>query len=191
MSNIKIIFAQSNNGIIGANGTIPWFVPDDLKEFKEKTLNSTVLMGRKTWESLPEKMQPLPGRINLIASNDIKFATDIVKKYGSIYSRLDSFKQSVRNSIPSVRYGIEILLAHRFKHSRDYDELWVIGGKSIYEMALPYASEIHVTTILINVEGDVKAPEIDYNLFNVVEQSRIKHDTKTGIPFYTIVYKRK
>lgn len=187
---IKIILAQSVNGIIGDGNKLPWDLPDELKEFKEKTTGHTVLMGRKTWDSLPEKFRPLPKRTNIIASKDLIFADDITKKYGSVYNRVDSHNKDVRQSIPFVAYSIDGLC----NHTKDKDDgytLWVIGGKSIYEKALPHTDELHITTVMKEVEGDILAPEIDYTKFNMITQTRVKFDSKSNIPYYTTIYRRK
>lgn len=170
---IKMIFAQSSNGVIGANGTIPWNVPDDMKEFKEKTTGGVVVMGRKTWDSLPSQHRPLKGRKNVVATFDSVFAGEIITKYDSVMAT------------PCVNDAIMYL-----KHRTPRD-IWVIGGRAIYDTTLPIVDELHITTIMIEVEGDVLAPIIDFNQFDLIEQSRIKYDTKTGTPFYTSIYKRK
>ena len=170
MSKINLIFAQSLNGIIGNKGDLPWHLPDELKEFKEKTMGSVVVMGRKTWDSLPEKMKPLPNRFNIV-----------IKK--------DSFRPLSKHA-PGLLTSISDPIGY-FEKLNGNNEVWVIGGKSIYELALPYANELHITTVMITVDGDTLAPEIDFNLFDLISQSRIKYDSKTNTPFYTSVYRRK
>jgi dihydrofolate reductase len=176
MNNIKIIFAQSLNGVIGNEGGLPWHLPDDLKEFKEKTIGHTVAMGRKTWESLPAKMRPLPNRINIVFTKRI-FDNDARYVFDDIENLL------VLN-IPKEYFEI-------CAQSPKNNDIWVIGGKSIYELALPHATELHITTVMINVEGDTLAPDINYDEFDLIYLSKIKYDSKTSIPYYVITFKRK
>ena len=187
MTNIKIIFAQSLNGIIGKDGGLPWHLSDDLKEFKEKTIGHTVIMGRKTWDSLPNNLKPLPHRTNIIVSNNRQFAFDIVKTYGSYWSFANKTNEEYYQCT-RVTYD----LVHTLKNRFDLDEnIWIIGGKSIYELALPYAKELHITTVMINAEGDTTSPDINFDDFNLIYQSRIKYDSKTNIPYYTTIYRKK
>ncbi len=129
---IKMIWAQSLNDVIGYEGTIPWEVPEDLRLFKRLTNNSTVVMGRKTWESLP--VRPLPNRYNVVVStsaDENEFEDDSVEVFSSVG---------------------DVLLA--------FTDFWVIGGRQMYDAFMPYADELYVTTLQIDVPGDTFAPEI-------------------------------
>lgn len=168
MNNINLIYAKSLNNVLGYKGRLPWNVPDDLKEFKQKTGNDTVVMGRKTFDSLPISVKPLPNRKNVIISNEVS---------------------SLKSMIPRC------IVTNNFKElieTKDKNEvMWVIGGASILDLALPYVDVLHVTTIKIVVEGDVFSPEIDQSIFKIDNESDIKIDTTTGIEFYTTIYKRR
>lgn len=141
---IKMIVAVSENMVIGKGNTIPWSYPEDLKHFKKMTLNSTIIMGRNTFESLGSK--PLPKRRNVV----------ITRGY-------------LLNAITFTNLGIAIEEAKTPKFNvltntqeEVSSDIWLIGGKSIYEEGMRYADEIHITRIPEYIEGVdvVKFPEI-------------------------------
>ena len=164
MTNVKLIYATSLNGVIGNKGKIPWHVPEDLQAFKEKTQGDVVVMGRKTWESLPESVKPLPDRINIVLSNSVGYA-----------------------SFPGA------ILTNAFRHAVSLAKertLWVIGGEKLLNEALPHATEIHVTEIMLSVDGDTYAPVVDTRIFELTDMSDIKQDEKSSICYRTRIYKR-
>ena len=119
---IHLIWAQDRNGGIGQNGKLPWHIAEDLKNFKSLTLNSTIIMGRKTWDSLPVK--PLPNRKNIILS------------------KTKSLKKMTYSSFEKCMGEIE---------KQNLDKIFVIGGRSIYQLFFNYADYLHITNIqLIN-----------------------------------------
>ena len=121
---IHLIWAQDNNGGIGKNNKLPWHIPEDLINFKKITLNNTILMGRKTWESLPKK--PLPNRRNIVLSSK---EINGVESYTSIESCLESLKDD------------------------NLTELFVIGGKTIYKNFFHHADILHITFINKKIVG--------------------------------------
>jgi len=128
---IILIWAQARGRVIAASGVMPWYVPEDLAYFKEKTRGKTLLMGRTTWDALEPDFQPLPGRRNLVLSRD------------------PDFRPEGAEVVRSLREGL-----------RADDEVWVIGGGDVYAQALPYADEVLVTQIDVDAPGDVHAPEL-------------------------------
>lgn len=127
---ITMILATCENGAIGKGDGLPWsFLPDDMKRFKELTVDKTVLMGRKTWETIPEKFRPLPKRTNLVASQDPAFHPDGV----------------------TVVRDVRELLA---EYQEDDRELMVMGGAQLYKLAHPYARYMHITYIYGRFKGD-------------------------------------
>jgi dihydrofolate reductase len=134
---ITLIYAKSLNGVIGCNGTIPWHVPEDMAYFKAATAGKVVVMGSKTWHSLPERYRPLPGRENVVLSCNTK---------------LSCVGATVMNSVTDVldRYTVD-----------DNKDVFIIGGKKIYDAFMPHATHIFETTIGLRVDGDTAAPEID------------------------------
>jgi len=128
---VGLIWAQARDGAIGAHGRLPWHLPEDLRLFRETTTGSTVVMGRRTWESLPERVRPLPGRTNVVLTTQDAWSADGAVRAGSV---------------------AEVLAAHH--------ELWVIGGGTVYAAFLPHADRLVVTDVDVLVEGDTWAPAI-------------------------------
>jgi dihydrofolate reductase len=134
MTMVGLIWAQSTSGVIGRDGRIPWRLPEDQARFKELTMGHTVVMGRLTWESLPAKVRPLPGRKNVVLTRQADYMAD-----GA-----------------DVVTTLEDALAD--------DEIWVIGGEQIYTLALPIATRCEVTEVEIDLprqDGDAVAPVLD------------------------------
>jgi len=115
---VHLIWAQDNNGGIGKNGKLPWHIPEDLKNFKKITLDSTIIMGRKTWESLPIK--PLPKRENIVLSKTLDADILIFKSYEDCICDLQK---------------------------RSVSKVFVIGGRSMYKLFFNDADFLHITNI--------------------------------------------
>jgi dihydrofolate reductase len=131
---LGLIWAQSTSGVIGRNGGIPWRLPEDLAHFKALTTGHTVVMGRRTWESLPVKSRPLPGRRNVVLSRQAGFTA----QGATVVQTLDE------------------ALAD--------PDTWVMGGEQIYTLTLPRARRCEVTEVDIDLprdDGDVIAPVLD------------------------------
>lgn len=131
--------ARGRNGVIGRNGGLPWRLKSDLQLFKALTLGKPVIMGRRTWDSLPR--QPLPGRLNLVLSRDGSFEPP----GGVVCQTFDE----------ALEFGRE--------HARDegVDEVCVIGGATLIETALPRAKRLYLTEVDAEPEGDVVMPAFD------------------------------
>ena len=129
---ISLIVAKSKHNVIGDKGRIPWHIPNDLKRFKELTTGKTVIMGRKTFESLPKEYKPLPNRINIVLSTDKTYQTNccIVT---------DDLKKALR------------------KAGSD-KEVFIIGGEQVYKEGLRYADKIYVTEVDGEFKGDAYFP---------------------------------
>jgi dihydrofolate reductase len=131
VTTVALIWAQARDGVIGAGGGLPWHLPEDLKLFRERTTGSTVVMGRRTWESLPERFRPLPGRTNVVLTSDSGWSADGALRAGSVTEVLDR-----------------------------REPLWVIGGGAVYAAFLPHADRLVVTDVDVRVDGDTWAPHI-------------------------------
>lgn len=134
MTTVGMVWAQSTSGVIGRNGDIPWNVPEDLARFKQVTVGHTVVMGRLTWDSLPARVRPLPGRRNIVLSRRSDFVAEGADVVDSLSGALTD------------------------------PEAWVIGGAEIYRLALPHATRCEVTEIeidLIREDEDAMAPVLD------------------------------
>jgi dihydrofolate reductase len=162
---LKLIYARAANGVIGLNNQMPWHLPEDLAHFKRSTLGSPVLMGRKTWESIPAKFRPLPGRANLVMTRQTDWHAD-----GALM-------------VHSLEEGITLALAH----CPEGKDLWVMGGAEIYAQAAAIADEAVVTEIEQYFEGDAYAPELDATWH---ETSRVSHTAASGLKFSFVTYQR-
>ncbi len=133
MGEISLIWAQARNGVIGRDNSIPWHIPEDLTFFKDATMGKPVVMGRLTWDSLPPKFRPLPGRRNIVVTRDTEWSAE----GAHAASGLDE----------------------AFRLAGEGDVV-VIGGGRIYAQALPRATRLLVTEVDLDVDGDAVAPEI-------------------------------
>jgi dihydrofolate reductase len=135
MKSVSLIVAMDEGGLIGRDNQLPWRLPEDLKHFKRMTLGKTVLMGRKTWDSLGK---PLPGRANWVLSRDPSFAPAGAR----VFAALD-----------------QALAEHAGA------ELMVIGGAAVFRDALPLAQRIYLTRVHARLPGDVHFPDFDGSKF--------------------------
>lgn len=135
---IGLVWAQAANGVIGSDGQLPWHLPEDMAHFRELTRGATVVMGRTTWDSLPPRFRPLPGRFNIVLSRDSSW-----DEPGA--TRAADFTDALTIAATST---IEA-------------DIWVIGGASVYALAVPYADRIVVTELAEEFPGDTYAPAID------------------------------
>lgn len=147
---ISIIVASSINNVIGHQGTIPWYIPADLRRFKEITNGHHVLMGRKTYESIG---RPLPNRINEIVTKDNKYHPEGIFVFTNIQDAVE------------------------FAKTNKETELFVIGGQNVYEATLNIANRIYQTLILTEYKGDIHFPQIDSNIWK--ETFREEHLNET------------
>ena len=128
---VTLIWAQARSGVIGVAGRLPWHLPEDMALFRELTTGSTVVMGRRTWESLPERFRPLPGRTNVVLTTHPDWSADGAVRAASVAEVLDR-----------------------------PEPLWVIGGGAVYAAFLPHADRLVVTEVDLDVDGDTWAPAI-------------------------------
>ena len=143
---VGLIWAQSTSGVIGRDNGIPWRLPEDQARFKELTMGHTVVMGRLTWESLPAKVRPLPGRRNVVVTRQAEYVAD-----GAVV--VDGLDEAIGGQERSDSGNVS-----------DGDESWVIGGAQIYALALPMATRCEVTEVEIDLpreDGDAVAPVLD------------------------------
>lgn len=145
---IKSILAIASNGVIGKENDLPWNLPTDMKHFKKITSGHNVLMGRKCWESIPEKFRPLPNRKNYVLTRD----TDYVAKGAHVIHSLED-------------------IIKKYKHSREV--LFVIGGAEIYDATFEHASSMFLTTIFSEVDGDVKIKKLDLSKWEMTDCSEL------------------
>ncbi|WP_407687293.1 dihydrofolate reductase [Mycobacterium sp. HUMS_1102779] len=161
---VGLVWAQSTSGVIGRGGDIPWRVPEDLTRFKQLTMGHTVVMGRRTWESLPAGVRPLPGRRNVVLSRRAGFTADGAEVAASLEEAL-------------AGCGTE-------------PETWVIGGGQIYLLALPRATRCEVTEVDIDLpraDDDAVAPVLDATWCGETEEWRV---SRSGLRYRFHSYRR-
>lgn len=129
---LVLIAAVARNGVIGRDNALPWHLPADLAHFRERTRGRPVLMGRKTWDSLPPRFRPLPGRRNLVLSRDAAWHAEGAERVASLDEAIERCAGAA--------------------------ELVVIGGETVYRQALPRADELVLTEVAVEVEGDAVFP---------------------------------
>ena len=162
---INLIYARAANGVIGANGTIPWHLPEDLAHFKRQTAGAPVVMGRKTWDSLPPRFRPLPGRQNIVVTRQADWRAEGAQPVNSLRDALS--------------------LCEQLKSP----EVWVIGGAQIYAEAEPLAQRAVVTEIARDYEGDAHAPVLDGTAWRETQRES-QVSAKDGLGFSFVTYER-
>ena len=160
---ISLIAALAANRAIGKDNELLWQLPEDMRNFRETTRGKPVIMGRKTWESLPEAFRPLPGRHNIVVSRDPDYQAAGATLAGS--------------------------LADALGQAADVEEVFVIGGGELYSQALPLASRLYLTEIEQDFDGDVFFPEVQPQDWE--EISRQPSQGTTGPLFSFAVYQRR
>jgi len=158
---LTLIAAVARNGVIGIDNRLPWRLPADLKHFKALTLERTVIMGRKTWESLPANFRPLPGRRNIVVTRD-----------GNYRAEGAAVVLSLPAAIAAAQDG----------------EAFVIGGAELYAAAMPLADRLQLTEIDAAFEGDTWFPAIDHHQWR--ETTRETHHDEAGFDYAFVTYQR-
>lgn len=160
---INIICALDQNNAIGKDKDLLFYLPDDLKHFKKTTLNHTIIMGRKTFESLPKGA--LPHRTNIVLTSQKDFSAPQVE----------------------VIHSFDELLST----CQAYDDIFIIGGSSVYEQALPYADRLYLTFIHAkSAEANVFFPSIDFSQWQLIEEEYHPKDEKHIVDFTFKTFKR-
>lgn len=161
---LVLVWAQAHNRVIGRAGTMPWHVPEDLAHFKAVTLGAPVVMGRRTWESLPEAVRPLPGRRNIVVSRNTAYAVPGAELLPSLDDALGALVEQPR--------------------------VCVMGGGELYRSAMPLATELIVTRIDLEVpDADTFAPEIDASWR--LESETEPQISRSGLSYRFQCYKRQ
>ncbi len=156
---INMIFARSANGVIGKDNAMPWHLPEDLAHFKKLTFGCPVIMGRKTWDSLPPKFRPLPGRTNIVITRQPDWQAEGAQTAASLQ---------------------DALVLCQATH-----DVWIIGGAQIYAQAEPLANRVEVTYVDQDFAGDAFAPTLGSQW---VQSHREEHVSLTGLNFSFITY---
>ena len=159
---LHLIFARAANGVIGRDNTLPWHLPEDMAHFKRTTLGSPVIMGRKTWDSLPPRFRPLPGRLNIVVTRNPQWMGDGALRAGSLH-------EAMALCPPKA-------------------DAWVIGGAQLYAAAEPLAQRAVITEIDQSFEGDAWAPTFGPAW---VETARETHVAASGLGYAFVTLERR
>jgi dihydrofolate reductase len=162
---LSMIAAVARNGVIGNGHTLLWRLPEDQQHFKRNTLGQPVIMGRKTWDSLPAAYRPLPGRRNIVVTRNPRWHANGAEVVTSLEAALE--------------------------RAADADKAFVIGGGELYAQALPHADELLLTEIDRNFDGDTVFPAWDRNEF--IERQRERHHAgpPNDFDYAFVTYQRK
>lgn len=160
---ISLIAAIGRNRAIGKDNRLLWNIPGDLPRFKALTLGHPVIMGRKTWESLPEKFRPLPGRANIVITRDSSYEAP-----GAILAQ--SFPEALS----------------RARDAEGAEEVFIIGGQQVYECALPFAHRLYLTLVDDEPEGDAFFPAFE----DQFTETRSEGGQENNPPFTLVTYER-
>lgn len=148
----SLIVAMAENGVIGKDNDMPWHYPEDLQYFKQVTMHKTVVMGRKTYESIYNRLkQPLPGRKNIVITRHPERFPEV-----ECYPSVDEFLS-------------------RYQHCNE--EIFIIGGAMLYAELLPYCERLYITKIHKSYEGDTYFPSFDKNKFEIIKKDERKELT--------------
>lgn len=163
---LGMIWAQARGRVIGDGAGMPWHVPEDLAHFKSTTLGHPVIMGRATWNSIPERFRPFPGRDNIVLTSDESFVAEGAQIVRSLEAALDAA-------------------------ARLSDTAWIVGGGSVYEQAMQHADVLEVTELDIEAAGTVLAPEIgaEWQAVSTDPEADFK-TSQTDIPYRFVSYAR-
>lgn len=154
---VAIVVAHSANRVIGRDGELPWRLPSDLRRFRELTTGHAVLMGRRTYESLPDGFRPLPERRNLVLSSDTAYRAEGAEVFASMDDALAACE----------------------------GDCFVIGGEVTYRDALPLCHRLYVTEIDAELDGDAFFPELDPAQWRLVEDAGPQLENELGFAFRT------
>lgn len=178
---IGMIWAQARGGVIGAGGTMPWHLPEDLQHFSRTTTGAPVVMGRRTWESFPPRFRPLPGRTNIVITSDPGFAADGALRAGSLDEALDLAREDLA-ARASAADGAA---------AEERGTIWVIGGGRVYREAMDRADLLVVTEIDLDVEGDTLAPAIPAGLtLRASEPAEGWQESRSGLRYRILTHRR-
>jgi dihydrofolate reductase len=159
---LSLIWAMTDERVIGIENSLPWKLPADMKWFRQHTLGKPIIMGRKTFESFGAK--PLPQRLNIIVSKDSQYRAQDAVVVGSIAEAVEKVK--------------------------DVEEVMVIGGASLYAQTLPLAQRLYMTLVHANIKGDAWFPEFDLNQWQEIERQEHAADEKNPFAYTFLILEK-
>ena len=165
---LSMMVAKASNNVIGRDNKLPWYLPNDLKYFKQVTFGKPVIMGRKTWESLKG---PLPGRTNIVITRQPDYLADGAK----VVASLDD----------------AVAMAENVAFIEGQEEAVIMGGAEIYSLALPQADRLYLTEVHANVEGDTFFPEYDASEWQQIAREDFAAEGPNPYDYSFVVYERQ
>ena len=176
---IHLIFACANQGVIGLDNKLPWHLPEDLAHFKKITTGQTVLMGRKTWDSLPSAFKPLPNRLNLVMTKQTHWTAPGAVAVHSVETA-QAFHQAHWSKQDQTALALALAPVPP-------PSIWVIGGAQIYAQTISIAHTIEMTQIDLDVKGDAYAPPLGQEWREI---HREEHTSIKGVRFRFLTLRR-
>ncbi len=160
---IYAILAMSKNGVIGDSNDLPWYLSADLVRFRQITTGHTVVMGRKTWDAVYDRIgKPLPNRTNVVVSRD----TDLTLEGAVVVSNI---QEALKKD----------------------EDIYIIGGAQIFQQALPYIQKLYLTEVDAEIRGDTYLPEFDRSYWQEISRESHPADEKNDYPYTFLVFERK
>ena len=163
---IALIAALAKNRVIGDQNRLLWHLPEDMRYFRDTTRGNPVIMGRKTWESLPSAFRPLPGRANFVVSRNLAYQAEGARLCGSLDAAIEQ-AQATRAT-----------------------EIFIIGGAEIYRQALPKADRLYLTEIEQDFVGDAIFPEFSASLWHEIARTTPPLASVASLSFSFVVYQK-
>ena len=165
---LALIAAYSQNRVVGYDNKLPWHLPEDLQYFKRCTTGKAIIMGRKTFESIG---RPLPNRTNIVISRNPDYSPEGVKVVGSLDSAIE--------------------LAKAVNEVNGIEEVMVIGGATIYELALPLADRLYLTHVHARIEGYAYFPQVDFSKWHEVQRADYSASDSNPYDYSFVVYEKE
>ena len=175
--NINLIASLDRNNLIGNQGALPWHLPKDLSYFKETTTNYVLVMGRRTYESIPDRFRPLSDRYHVVVSSSVSYAID------ELSSEQGIVVQSIEEALVVAQ---QVASA---SNSWQSDAVFVIGGSMLYTATMSYATHLYLTHIEADLSGDTFFPTYNSSAWKLIAHSKLyQPDAKHAYPFYFATY---
>ncbi|MEJ2237361.1 MAG: dihydrofolate reductase [Gemmatimonadales bacterium] len=158
---VSIVAAVAENGIIGRGDGLPWRLPADMRHFKQLTIGHAVVMGRKTFDTLP---QPLSDRRNVVVTRD------------------QSYQPTGADVVHSIEAALQLVSGE--------EEVFIAGGGEVYKLALPYADRLYLTVVHAECDGDTRFPDLNVDEWKLVESVRHEADERHATSYSFTLYER-
>jgi len=164
---VSLIAALAKNRTIGKDNDLPWHLPDDMRYFMQTTKNHYVIMGRKNYDSIPQKFKPLPNRTNIVITRKKDFVAPGCMVVNSLEKAINLAREASQT------------------------EVFIIGGAEIYKLSLPDANRLYLTEINTEIDGDTFFPEVKKNEWNEISRKHHNKDEKHLFDFDFVIYDKK